>query len=58
MAGWPVTKPVVILTDPLWQVWQVVTVICVWANAEGAQLGVFVPRPVVWQSSQRFVVGM
>ena len=29
LAGCPGTKPVVILTVPLWQVWQVVTAICV-----------------------------
>jgi len=29
LVGCPGTKPVEILTEPLWQVWQVATLICV-----------------------------
>ena len=60
--GWPETKPVLILTLPLWQVWQVLTVICVWSNIEGTQLGVFVPNAggmaVLAQIAGRHVIAL
>src|SRR5258705_13976108 len=56
--GDPDTKPVLILTVPLWQVAQVCTDICVCTNRDGTQFGAAVPRPVVWQVSHTFDVGM